>query len=256
MKLGIISGIHEDIVHLQKALVQMKEFGCEEIVCLGDTVGYSQKYYGYPETREANGALQLVRENCKYSVVGNHDLFAVHKLPQDRSLFAYPLGWYSLPREERKNLAKGAVWVYDDDEPISLSGDSRAYLDSLPEFFVLPLENHKILFSHYAYPNLTGSAVDFDPAENDSIEKHFAFMQEHGCDMGIFAHDLQGGVRLFSERGMREHEFGSYSLDTFPIAFNGPWIANGTEPNGYMVLDTDLMELHVLSLGAASILER
>jgi predicted phosphodiesterase len=256
MKLGIISGIHEDIVHLRKALADMKELGCEEIVCLGDTVGYNPRYYGYPETRDANGALQLIRENCKYSVVGNHDLFAIQKLPQDRSLFSYPLNWYLLPLEERQSLAKGFVWVYDDDMPVYLSEDNRTYLDSLPEFLVLSFKNCKILFSHYVYPNLTGSATEFDPAKNNSVEEHFTFMQKHGCDVGIFAHDLQGGVRFFSEQGIKEYGFGTHPLGDFPIAFNGPWIANGTEPNGFMILDTNSMELRVLPLDAPPVLER
>lgn len=234
----------------------MEEHCCKEIVCLGDTVGYNPKYYGYSDTRDANGAVQLIQENCKYSVVGNHDLFAIQKLPQGNHLFPYPSNWYQLSLEERKVLAKDAVWIYEDDVPVSLTESNRAYLNSLPEFLVLPLESHKVLFSHYAYPNLTGSAVEFDPSKKNSIEKHFAFMQQHECDIGIFAHDLQDGVRFFSEGRIQESDFGTYSLDTFPVGLNGPRVANGTEPNGYMVLDTDSMELQVFSLGAPSVLER
>lgn len=256
MKLGIISGVHEDVLHLSRALDEMKDAGCDEIICLGDIVGWSPKYYGYPDTRDANAAVKLIRENCKYSVIGNHDLFAIQKLPQDRFLFSYPSNWYQLGLEERKALADGKVWLYDDDLPVSLTEENKVYLDSLPEFLVFPAQGHGILFSHYVYPNITGCAVEFDPSNNDSIKKHLSFMEEHGCDMGIFAHDLQGGVRIFSEGTVREFAFGFHALNSFPSAFNGPWVANGTKPNGYMILDTKSLEVGVIPLGAVPVKEQ
>jgi predicted phosphodiesterase len=157
MRLGILNGIHEDVVRLREAFLQIREWGCDKIVCLGDIVGFSPQYYGYPDTRDTHSVIELVRKNCKHVVVGNHDLFAIQKLPKDRTLFEYPADWYQKTLEKRKQEANGAVWLYDDESPISLGENDRAYLDSLPEFQILSIEAHRILLSHYAYPNLTGS---------------------------------------------------------------------------------------------------
>ena len=94
MKLAIINGVHEDIVRLKEALSQIQERGCDEIACLGDIVGFSPQYYSYSDTKNAHGVIELVRKHCKYAVVGNHDLFALKKTPQDRTLFQYPDDWY------------------------------------------------------------------------------------------------------------------------------------------------------------------
>jgi hypothetical protein len=64
----------------------------------------------------------------------------------------------------------------------------------------------------------------------------------------IFAHDLQGGIRFFNEKEIEEHTFGSYRPSKFPVALNGPWIANGTEPNGFMIFDTDSLQIEVIPL--------
>jgi hypothetical protein len=112
----------------------------------------------------------------------------------------------------------------------------------------LPIKGHRTLLSHYAYPNLTGSAVEFDPIKNDSIGRHFEFMRQQRCDIGIFAHDLQGGVRFFKGKEIEEHPFGSYQISEFPVTLNGPWIANGTEPNGFIIFDTDTLQIEVVPL--------
>lgn len=64
MKRAIISDIHGNMEALKSVLAHIKEQKIDEIFCLGDTVGYG------PNPCEC---LDLVMENCKVCLLGNHD---------------------------------------------------------------------------------------------------------------------------------------------------------------------------------------
>lgn len=64
MKVGIISDIHSNYEALSVALDWLDAQDIEEIVCLGDVVGYGA---------DPNPCCQLIRENCNVTLLGNHD---------------------------------------------------------------------------------------------------------------------------------------------------------------------------------------
>ena len=82
MKIGIISDIHEDIVSLKYIFKTFEKRRCDEIICLGDIVGFVGNYFYFSATRNASECLRLVRANCSHVLAGNHDLFAIKKLPR------------------------------------------------------------------------------------------------------------------------------------------------------------------------------
>lgn len=247
MKLGIIGGIHEDVVRLKEALAVLKERGCSVLACLGDMTGYGVMYYGYSDTRDAHACVQLVKENCRYAVVGNHDLFAIRKIPR-QTPFQYPTNWYELDVATKEKIANDAVYLYQDDLPAALTEDDSDYLAGLPECLVARIDGIGILISHYAYPNLVGDGVEFDPSENDGIRQHFRFMTEQGCSLAVFNHDLCDGVRIFSESAIQELPFGKYALPAGKVALNGSWVANSTSPNGVLILDPATRHVEAIPL--------
>ena len=64
MKYAIISDIHANLEALTKAMSIIKEKQVDEIVCLGDVVGYGAN---------PNECVDIVRSNCSAVVLGNHD---------------------------------------------------------------------------------------------------------------------------------------------------------------------------------------
>ncbi len=64
MKIGIISDIHSNIEALTVCLDWLDAHDIEEIICLGDVVGYGA---------DPNPCCELIRENCKVTLLGNHD---------------------------------------------------------------------------------------------------------------------------------------------------------------------------------------
>jgi predicted phosphodiesterase len=61
---GIISDIHGNLHALQAVLVRLGQLQVDDIICLGDIVGYGPS----PEI-----CLDLVHKHCSYIVQGNHD---------------------------------------------------------------------------------------------------------------------------------------------------------------------------------------
>lgn len=68
MRLAIISDIHGNFEALTTAFELIKKHAADEIVCLGDVVGYGA---------DPNECLSLVREHCTLILLGNHDAAAV-----------------------------------------------------------------------------------------------------------------------------------------------------------------------------------
>ncbi|HLX13420.1 MAG TPA: metallophosphoesterase family protein, partial [Bacteroidota bacterium] len=68
MKIAIVSDIHANIEALNKALEIVKTKGADEIVCLGDTVGYGAS---------PNECVELIRATTDHVLLGNHDAAAL-----------------------------------------------------------------------------------------------------------------------------------------------------------------------------------
>jgi predicted phosphodiesterase len=64
VKRAIISDIHANLEALTAVLAQIEELGADEIICLGDIIGYG------PNPLEC---LDIVMDRCKLTILGNHD---------------------------------------------------------------------------------------------------------------------------------------------------------------------------------------
>jgi predicted phosphodiesterase len=64
MRIAIISDIHSNLEALKKALELIEKLSIDEIICLGDIVGYGAN---------PNECIELVRRYCTSVIKGNHD---------------------------------------------------------------------------------------------------------------------------------------------------------------------------------------
>ncbi len=69
MRRALISDVHANLEALEVVLDDIKQQGIKEIICLGDIIGYG------PNPREC---IDLVRSNCRLSLLGNHDQGALY----------------------------------------------------------------------------------------------------------------------------------------------------------------------------------
>lgn len=248
MKLGIVTDIHEDYESLKRAFSIIEKHNCDDVISLGDISGFSVPYYPYLNTRNAKKCLTLLKANCKEILLGNHDLFAMRKVPQFDVGFEYPENWYDLDYHQRKNIGDGDVWLYENNELNPLySKEDLEYLRSLPEYFILEDDDRKILFSHYLFPNLSGSQTIFYTNPKDILE-HFNFMETKDCDYSICGHVHIDGITLMTQKKDIKKSFKKVEVPKEKTVILSPAIARGSGRSGFLIFDTKKLIVEAIKI--------
>jgi len=248
MKIAIISDIHEDIIHLTAALKMIEKQRVDQLVCLGDISGYSVPYYNHLDTRDAHECLQLIRSNCSYVVLGNHDIHAAGIIPENSPFFEYPSNWYQLDYQERKKMASRKIWLHEENDMDPLyTRDDIDYLRSLPEYVVLSTAMGNILLSHYVYPNLSGIGKTFF-TYSDEFRKHSDFTRHKNCRLSFFGHTHTTGFLKVMHKKTRKYGFGKVAAISEDHAISVPSIALNGRRNGFCVFDGEERTLQSFSI--------
>lgn len=238
MKLGLLSDIHEDLTSLLKAIRLLEKQGCSKLICLGDTVGYSSPFFNYSKSRDGGLCLEIIQDSCEWIIKGNHDLYAIREIPQNKPDFNFDWDWYQLPLEERKKRADGKVWLYEPQEaPLELSPSQEEFIRKLPEYQTVDLSGYLYLFSHYLYPDLTGSGSLLPPVDPLFLQ-HQEFLDHHHCSYAFFGHVHSEGLLVFYENGPKLYKYGN-RVELKPRSVIGiPCVANGRNQPGVCLLET------------------
>lgn len=137
MRYAIISDIHGNLEALQAVLNDINGRAIDQILCLGDIVGY------YPDPESC---IDLVKEKCSFCVAGNHDYAAIGRI--DTQNFTY----YAFAAME---------WTKQN---ISLKADE--FLGSLP----LTIEKDNMFLTHSSPSNPQDWAYVFPDSEEAVFE--------------------------------------------------------------------------------------
>jgi len=251
LKIAIITDIHEDVETLKKTITYLEKTSCDQIICLGDIVGFSQPFYTFENKRNANECVNIIRSNCSVVVAGNHDLNAVKKIPKYTKI-KYPKDWFNFTAQQKRNMLGGEVWIYEDELKHNLNNENIEYLMNLNEFEIRNFDGQNIMFSHYIYPNLSGSNCML-PGLLYNLNSYFDFIENQKCSFGIFGHLHPNGI-LFSQKS----KYKITSLFKYPfktieksIKINLNTISCYTVPsltiqnNNCVILDTSKFELTI-----------
>ncbi len=247
MKLGFISDIHEDIVSLERAFELLFREHCDQIICLGDIIGFSNPYYPFGDTKDANACIELVREQCDIVIAGNHDLFSAGRIPQFRAGIEYPDNWFDIEIKERMEIMKGRIWLYENELIPVLSEENRMYLESLWEYRIITIDGHRILFSHFLYPDISGS---LRKRINDIFDyrAHFWFMRKKNCILSFAGHMHKEGFELVNHNGYSEFGFKKKKIKKTTSFIGLPSVAGGRNKNGVAIFDTGKFEIKALKI--------
>jgi putative phosphoesterase len=115
MRIAIISDIHSNFEALTKALEIIDQRMVDEIICLGDIVGYGAN---------PNECIELVRARCTSVVKGNHDEAVLH---------------IDITQHFTENARKAIIWTSQ-----QLTDESYEFLRSLP----FALQKNNLYFVH------------------------------------------------------------------------------------------------------------
>lgn len=237
MRIALITDIHEDFESLKQALKLIEKYACDEIICLGDICGFSIPYYSYYNERNASKCVKLIKDNCKYTVIGNHDLYAIRKVPENSFSFDFPKDWYNKNYFERERISKNLVWLYEENELTALlDEDDIDFLDSLPEFINADFDDMNIFISHYIYPDITGSLKKF-LYETQDFKKHYDFTRKEQDTICVFGHMHPQGILYIDQFEMKISRK-SFILNEKTMGISGPCISQNEKFNGFTIIDT------------------
>ena len=257
MKIGIITDIHENVEMLQEAIKMAAVHKCDELVCLGDIVGYDRRFYSYNAKRSAKTCLDLVRSNCRWIVAGNHDLFAAGRIPSYSNGFEYPDNWFQLNIEERKKASRGKVWCYEEDAPNDLGENEILFLSSLPEYITTSVPGITCIFSHYIFPDLTGSTTQYIE-RNRQLKGLWGFMDLHKVKFSFSGHS-HNWFTGFAYQG-KINGAGSFLKAIHPVPYDNinlgdemimiilPPLTGEKGRTGFSIVDSDRMKINIISI--------
>lgn len=245
MKLAIISDIHEDIVSLRQAFGKIEKMQCDEVICLGDLSGFSVPYYPYLQTRNAHECLAIIRANCKIIIAGNHDLNACRRIPRISPLFNYPNNWFELDYHEKLELSGAELWMYEENEldPLYSKVDLE-FLSSLPEYEIMHVADRKLFFSHYLYPNITGSTKTMYHSSKEAV-RHLAYIEENDCSLAVAGHEHPSRGLIYTREGMEYFRVRKKALQDKTACVLIPAIASGPNRNGFCIFDLNKSTLEI-----------
>ena len=193
MKYIIISDLHEDIHSLLKILNSLINRDNIKLISLGDNIGISKKYYSHIEN-DANSCLSLMKDNGFVGVRGNHDNFHL-KITPKQTIFLYPELLYNSSNLEKRNI-KNKVWSFCDEEPTYLTKKNIDYLAGFDEYII----EDKILFSHFLFPDITGSTKLKEIDLRKILDIHFLYMSFNDISYSFIGHLHVKEVIVISEK--------------------------------------------------------
>ncbi len=247
MKIAIISDIHEDVVSLKKALQLIEQNKCDEIFFLGDVVGFANLFYDYETTKNANECIDLIRTNCKLSIVGNHDLYIARRFPDFFAKNNYPKNWYDLSYKEQQVISKNKVWLYQEEDDPELSPENMDFMKAIPQYEIMEIDKINYLFSHSIFPDISGVSKQF-PSQKEDYLQHFNFMTNNNCLFSLTGHWHTGGFTLRYPKKFVHKDYKKIKLKIKTQIINCPAIARGKRQNGFVILDTVNFELSAIKI--------
>lgn len=123
-KFAIISDIHSNLEALQAVLRDIDRRGIEEIVCLGDVVGYG------PNPKEC---LDLIRQRCRVCLMGNHDHAVLYEPANFNSAAERACYWTRQVLEAEPDTSlRNARWRFLATRPVRLEESDVLYVHASP----------------------------------------------------------------------------------------------------------------------------
>ncbi|MCU0456917.1 MAG: hypothetical protein MUE74_11495, partial [Bacteroidales bacterium] len=158
---------------------------------------------------------------------------------------------------ERKKISSGKVWCYEGDLKGDLGDEDFGFLSGLPESVITSAPGVGCLFSHYIYPDFTGSTTRY-VERNFQLKELWKFMEENKVCFSFSGHSHTTHTGFaYKGNGNRVRAylkaFHSIPSERFymggdPMIVMLPPLTGEDGKTGFAVFDTGQIELSIVSL--------
>ncbi len=231
MRIGIITDIHEDVISLKKSLMIFENQSCDELICLGDIVGFDPNYHTHSDSRNASECIHIIKQNCKYIVAGNHDIYALdrHQLEFDDK--SKVVNYDKLSHNSNYDNLN-----YNDLPVRNFSVKDYEFIESLDTSLVVGFGGFIVSISHSVFPDLTGKSLirQDNPWE---FKSHFDYIKKNHCDFSIGGHLHPSGLIKSNNEEIQLLNFGVYNFDTNLCHYSFPNLVSTNGKSGIGIID-------------------
>jgi len=230
MRYGIFSDTHANFVALENVLRELDKQDCDELICLGDTVGYGP---------QPNECCDTVRRVAKYTVLGNHDAAVAGRM--DYSYY-YDAAREALDHHSRmlseSNLEwlKGLPYMVRGHDDVHFCHGSPVDLEEFEYIFsVDQAEACLPIFNDLGRMTLIG---------HSHLVKSFAIAKDRAYEVVTKKYELRDGFRYIASVGSvgqpRDHDprAGFVVLDTDEWTFEMHRVEYDIEATARQIFET------------------
>lgn len=164
MKLGIITDIHSNIIALNEVLKEFEKIKVDKIICCGDIIGIG------PSPEEVVQALMQMSDKL-IGVRGNHEKYLL-----DGLLVNVHDNKRNMSFEEIQNHK----WTHS-----RISEQSKKFLENLPIYKIIEIENKKIFVIHYP---MNKKCEYKEHIKNPTFEENKEMFREVNYDIYVYGH--------------------------------------------------------------------
>lgn len=159
-KIAIISDIHSNITALDTVISDIGNYGCKNILCCGDLIGYGPS---------PNEVIERIRELDIPTVMGNYD---------EAVGFLLPACGCHINNPKQKELSnKSLKWSI-----ANTTQENRGFLRNLPESLEFIYESKRLLLNHATFESISEYVYEKDE------ERIAGILSEIDHDIYIFGH--------------------------------------------------------------------
>lgn len=160
IKIAIISDIHSNITALDAVLFDIENYGCKNILCCGDLVGYGPS---------PNEVIERIRELGIPTVMGNYD---------EAVGFLLPACGCHINNPKQKELSNNSLnWSI-----ANTTQENRAFLRNLPESMECIYGSKSLLLNHATFESISEYVYEKDE------ERIAGILSEINHDIYIYGH--------------------------------------------------------------------
>jgi len=154
MPFAIISDIHANLEALQEVLADIEKRSIQQVICLGDVVGYG------PNPREC---VDLVMQRCEMVLCGNHDQAVMYE-PHNFNVGAERANYWTrqLLEDESDKTLRNRRWELLGRMPIRHATDGMLFVHGSPRRPV-----NEYLFAEDVYTNPHKVLANFERLEHN-----------------------------------------------------------------------------------------